>query len=275
MAAIIETNPFAVQQSPVATAGRPATSSAAGPGSGTSTAFESSSSSSTGKPALLRKAEGHTDKVTAVILLAGGALITASEDRTVRVWHVRDTGAYWPSVCHYCASPVLCADYDAHTRRLLVGQLSGVLCELVLAEDFNSLRVVRDYYTHANGANCVLLSLACEWVLSAGRDRRIVWQCSETGRPVGAFACESSVLALQFDAPTRFAFAGDFNGHIYVVKITAGDGGQLISKLSAHSGSVRSLAWDMQRQWLFSAATDGLIIVWDIGGRQGSAYELK
>jgi WD40 repeat protein len=82
------------------------------------------------------------------------------------------------------------------------------------------------------------------------------------------------VLALQFDAPARMAFAGDFSGHIYVLKIT-GASGELVSKLSAHTGSVRSLAWDMDRQWLFSGAYDGLIIVWDIGGRQGSAYELK
>ena len=31
----------------------------------------------------------------------------------------------------------------------------------------------------------------------------------------------------------------------------------------------------MQRQWLFSGSFDSLIIVWDIGGKKGTAYELS
>lgn len=38
------------------------------------------------RPTLLRKAEGHTDKVTAVVLLSSDdVLLTVSEDRTIRV----------------------------------------------------------------------------------------------------------------------------------------------------------------------------------------------
>lgn len=38
---------------------------------------------------------------------------------------------------------------------------------------------------------------------------------------------------------------------------------------------MRALSWDSQRQWLFSGSYDNLIIVWDIGGKRGTAYELK
>ena len=41
------------------------------------------------------------------------------------------------------------------------------------------------------------------------------------------------------------------------------------------TGSVRSLAWDAQRSLLFSGSFDQSIIVWDIGGRQGTAFELQ
>lgn len=41
------------------------------------------------------------------------------------------------------------------------------------------------------------------------------------------------------------------------------------------SGSVRALAWDAERQWLFSGSFDQSVIVWDIGGRRGTAYELQ
>lgn len=126
-----------------------------------------------------------------------------------------------------------------------------------IADDYNSLTQRREYFTHQNGVNCVQLTLTCEWVLSGGRDRRLVWQCSETGRPVGAccvasitrpryhlyastiagsYTCESSVLCMQFDAAARYAFIGDFSGHIYVLKINDARA-ELISKLSAHTGT--------------------------------------
>jgi WD40 repeat protein len=40
-------------------------------------------------------------------------------------------------------------------------------------------------------------------------------------------------------------------------------------------GSITDLAWDSANQLLYSASTDSLIIVWDIGGRRGNCYELK
>ena len=40
-------------------------------------------------------------------------------------------------------------------------------------------------------------------------------------------------------------------------------------------GSVRCLAWDVDRQLLFSGSFDQSIIVWDIGGKKGTAFELQ
>lgn len=41
------------------------------------------------------------------------------------------------------------------------------------------------------------------------------------------------------------------------------------------TGSVRSLSWDINRSWLFSGSFDQSAIVWDIGGRRGTAFELQ
>lgn len=41
------------------------------------------------------------------------------------------------------------------------------------------------------------------------------------------------------------------------------------------TGSVRCLAWDEERSLLFSGSFDQSIIVWDIGGQQGTAFELQ
>ena len=40
------------------------------------------------------------------------------------------------------------------------------------------------------------------------------------------------------------------------------------------SGSVRSLCYDSERRILFSGGFDQVIVVWDIGTQQGTAYEL-
>lgn len=42
-----------------------------------------------------------------------------------------------------------------------------------------------------------------------------------------------------------------------------------------HNGSIRSLAWDAERQLLFSGSFDQSVIVWDIGGGKGTAFELQ
>lgn len=48
----------------------------------------------------------------------------------------------------------------------------------------------------------------------------------------------------------------------------------VVAFLGAHNGSIRTLAWDAEKQLLFSGSFDQNIRVWDIGGRQGIAYEL-
>ncbi|EDO26009.1 predicted protein [Nematostella vectensis] len=40
-------------------------------------------------------------------------------------------------------------------------------------------------------------------------------------------------------------------------------------------GSIGGLAWDAEKRLLFSGSFDQSIIIWDIGGQQGTAFELQ
>lgn len=40
-------------------------------------------------------------------------------------------------------------------------------------------------------------------------------------------------------------------------------------------GSVRALSWVAGPQLLFSGSFDQSVIVWDVGGRRGTVYELQ
>lgn len=52
------------------------------------------------------------------------------------------------------------------------------------------------------------------------------------------------------------------------------DGLQVVTTLTGHTACIETLIWDISTRRLFSAGHDRLIIVWDIGGGQGTAYEL-
>lgn len=81
-----------------------------------------------------------------------------------------------------------------------------------------------------------------------------------------------------FDGASKHAFVGDYSGIITMLKLEAdanGGGCRVITALKGHSGSVRSLTWDARGQRLYSGSFDQVVICWDIGGQQGTAYELQ
>uniref|UniRef100_A0A5F8HJG1 WD repeat and FYVE domain containing 1 n=1 Tax=Monodelphis domestica TaxID=13616 RepID=A0A5F8HJG1_MONDO len=94
------------------------------------------------RPALLNKIEGHQDAVTAALLIPKeDGVITASEDRTIRVWLKRDSGQYWPSIYHTMASPCSSMAYHHDSRRIFVGQDNGA----IMVSSFGDLRMVNAY----------------------------------------------------------------------------------------------------------------------------------
>lgn len=54
-----------------------------------------------------------------------------------------------------------------------------------------------------------------------------------------------------------------------------GAGVKEITTFKGHTGSIRTLGWDPSQQRLFSGSFDQSVIVWDIGGQRGTAYELQ
>ncbi|VDN26544.1 unnamed protein product [Gongylonema pulchrum] len=138
----------------------------------------------------------------------------------------------------------------------------------------NSLSEQRHWPAHISAVTSVFYSTEAEMIFSCSKDKTAVWHCSETSVKIGSFVGESSFTALEFDAPSKFVFLGDSNGSITILRLN-GPEATVVSTLSAHTKSITSLAWDMDRQLLYSAATDHLVIMWDIGGKKGQAFELN
>uniref|UniRef100_A0A8D0CLW2 WD repeat and FYVE domain containing 2 n=1 Tax=Sander lucioperca TaxID=283035 RepID=A0A8D0CLW2_SANLU len=205
------------------------------------------------KPCLLSKIEAFQDVVsTAVIIPKEDGVISVSEDRTIRVWLKRDSGQYWPSVYHTMSSKYFCSLFF-HPQYMFI-------CKL--------------YLSHQGRVTVVLFVLEMEWLLSTGQDKNFNWHCSESGQQLGTYRTAACVSGLQFDVETRHAFVGDQSGQVTILKLEQ-DSCSLVTTFKGHTGNVTALCWDPVQRVLFSGSSDHSIIMWDIGGRKGTAIEMQ
>uniref|UniRef100_A0A8D3BJQ3 WD repeat and FYVE domain containing 2 n=1 Tax=Scophthalmus maximus TaxID=52904 RepID=A0A8D3BJQ3_SCOMX len=221
------------------------------------------------KPCLLSKIEAFQEVVSsAVIIPREDGVISVSEDRAIRVWLKRDSGQYWPSVYHTLSCKYSCAPF---VLDLFVSLLSG---EFILSEDYNKITPARTYQAHQGRVTVVLFVLEMEWLLSTGQDKNFTWHCSESGQQLGTYRTAAWVSGLQFDVETRHAFVGDQSGQVTILKLEQ-DSCSLVTTFKGHTGNVTALCWDPAQRVLFSGSSDHSIIMWDIGGRKGTAIELQ
>lgn len=197
-----------------------------------------------------------------------------SNCRTIRIWLKRDSGQYWPSVCQYMPSGCTSLNYTAETRTLFIGQENGTISEFILSDDCNRLTPVREYLAHQARITELQYAKHTGWILSASRDKLFAYHCTETRRKIGGYTFEAWCTSLQYDSLSKHAFIGDYSGQIIMLKLDA-NGCSMVTTLKGHSGSVRALHWAAGPQLLFSGSFDKSVIVWDIGGRRGTAYELQ
>lgn len=229
----------------------------------------------TRKPILLQRVEGSQEVVNmAVIVPKEEGVISVSEDRTVRVWLKRDSGQYWPSIYHAMPSPCSCMSFNPETRRLSIGLDNGTISEFILSEDYNKMTPVKNYQAHQSRVTMILFVLELEWVLSTGQDKQFAWHCSESGQRLGGYRTSAVASGLQFDVETRHVFIGDHSGQVTILKLEQ-ENCTLVTTFRGHTGGVTALCWDPVQRVLFSGSSDHSVIMWDIGGRKGTAIELQ
>ncbi|KAK0394216.1 hypothetical protein QR680_000626 [Steinernema hermaphroditum] len=237
-----------------------------------------SSSSTLGensRPELLTKIEGNPARINGVCLFTReDGVVTISEDRVLRVYLKREAGQYWPSIHQPLLLVPTVVHLDEQSLRVFVGFVNGRVVEYALGDDFNSATEKRGWSVHTNIVTGVIYASESDVVISCSRDKSVLAHCSATSAKVGSFLCETSCTALEYDSLSKFVFVGDFGGHVNVLRMMD-NSIQLVKRLSAHTGPITSLAWDFSRQMLFSGSSDQLVIMWDLGGKKGQAYELN
>lgn len=96
----------------------------------------------------------------------------------------------------------------------------------------------------------------------------------------------------RYDSLAKYAFIGEYSGQITMLRLEQ-SGCNFVCTFKGHTGkscidliisrfnipfklpgSIRSLRWVPGPQLLFSGSFDNSILVWDVGGRKGTVYEL-
>lgn len=160
------------------------------------------------------------------------------------------------------------------TRTLFVGQENGTISQFLLSEDCNRLTPIKEYLAHNGRITELIFVKNHGWILSCSRDKTFSAHCCETSNKIGGYMFEAWCTAMKFDNLSKHVFIGDFAGQITMLKLQQ-SGASLVTVLKGHTSSVRSLFWSEGPQLLFSGSADNSVIVWDLGGRRGTTYELQ
>lgn len=228
------------------------------------------------KPNLIGRIEDENHDVVSMLVITPSeeGVITVSEDRSIRIWLKRETGQYWPSVCHFLVSPCSTMCYSQQNKQLFIGLQSGAIEEYRVAEDYNAIYHQRKYEAHQKQVTACVFAIEKEILVSCGKDRLITWHYTQNGQRLGQFQTPSVPLCIQFDVLSNYVFCGLTNGEISLIKIDK-DKCESINSLKGHSASANCLCWDSASQILYSGSSDKSVIMWDIGSKKGTAFELQ
>ncbi|CAF3922777.1 unnamed protein product [Rotaria sp. Silwood2] len=232
------------------------------------------------RPELLNKIDTEVNVNDALLLTTEDGLLTALEDRTLRIWIRRQTGKYWPSVCYTLESAPTTIFYHESSHRLFCGCDTGLLHEFLVSEDFNKITLQCTYLGHQSRIHALYFSLNNEILLSVCREKKLNWYSTNPSdenhqHPRGSYTLSSWAMSLALDELSRQCFVGDSNGNINFLRINTDNKFQIITTLSGHTGGVQTLFWESEVEWLFSGSFDTSVVVWDIGTHKGVALELN
>ncbi|XP_058293916.1 WD repeat and FYVE domain-containing protein 2 isoform X4 [Hylobates moloch] len=115
-----------------------------------------------------------------------------------------------------------------------------------------------------------------EGVISVSEDRTVrVWLKRDSGQywPSIYHAMPSPCSCMSFNPETRRLSIGLDNGTIS--EFILSEDYNKMTPVKNYQGGVTALCWDPVQRVLFSGSSDHSVIMWDIGGRKGTAIELQ
>lgn len=160
----------------------------------------------------------------------------------------RESGQFWPSIIQDLPNVPTALYCDEDHLRIFVGLVTGAIMEYQCQQDLNSIILKRQWVAHAGSITGLIYSGLIQQIFSCGKDRNLIWHCSDSANKIGNYifiyllfdlgnyVIDAPCSTMEFDGGSKFIFMGDTSGSVYVMRIV-GNSVQLVSKMSAHTGS--------------------------------------
>ena len=201
--------------------------------------------------------EGHLNAVRGCAMSADGRLaVSASDDRTLRVWDV--------------ASGETVHILTGHSGRVRGCAMSADGRLAVSASDDRTLRVwdvasgesLQVFTGHSSPANACAISTDGRWTISASLDHTLrLWDVA-SGESLQVFTGHTGpVNGCAMSADGRLAVSASDDRTLRVWDVASGD---TIRELTGHSGRIRGCAMSADGRLVVSASNDRTLRVWDV-----------
>eukprot|EP00052_Salpingoeca_macrocollata_P007547 m.60699 g.60699 ORF g.60699 m.60699 type:complete len:463 (-) comp16114_c0_seq2:53-1441(-) len=221
--------------------------------------------------------EGHHEALVhdALYFPRHRAVISVSDDKTLKCWLQRDEGSYWPSVSQELpgAATALACNVEGDKRHVFVGLETGLLLHYECSADFNSMTLKKSAQIHTARIVQILLDPERDLILTCSRDKDLRIHSMTSFQLLSAYQTEAWCTCLQYDHASANVFVGTLKGEVHVLKIES-NRLVFIVTLKEHTGSILSLLWDSTSKILYSGSHDRRVLAWDIGGCKGTFYDL-
>ena len=200
--------------------------------------------------------EGHSHPWVETIQVSpsGDHLLTASADRTARVWEIA-TGREIQRLWH--PDGLRPAAYHPDGHRVVTGCNDGG----VRLWDLEAGKLIRTLSRHPGPVRRVAVSSDGKHVLSGGEKNTLRLLEVETGRQIQQFdGVTTPIWSVAISPDGRRVLAGGANGTIFV---GGSDSREPLQTLPGHTATVWDLAFASDNRHAISAGRDGLLIYWD------------
>jgi WD40 repeat protein/serine/threonine protein kinase len=189
--------------------------------------------------------------VTARFSHDGRRLVTASHDRTARIWDAADGR---PLVTLALDGPALAAEFLPGDRSVLAATTTGTV---TLWNASNGASIAR--FVHPGPVRCAAMSSDGTRAVTGGGTALVIWQLP-SGTEL-ARASASDIQTCAFSQDGALVAGGDLTG---VTRLWSAASGELRHELRGHRDQVLRLAFSPDGARLASTSSDTTAIEWDV-----------
>jgi len=206
---------------------------------------------------LLACLEGHTAPVLAVFVTPDGTVgLSGGEDRTVRVWDLKDNRSLRTLKGHTKSVVVVSMTADGKLG------VSGSDDETLRVWDLGTGRLLRTLEGHAGSVVAASMTPDGKLILSGSEDGTLkVWSPNADGPLHTLKGHAGTVLAASMTADGKLGISGSEDRTLKVWDLSSGSPSRT---LEGHKASVTSVSLTPDGTCAVSGAADGSLFVWDL-----------